>query len=62
MNNSPNIEVRATGGVADLGGADVYKGLKKFAITKFESATSSKFPPDEHEAYFTLLRQVVGTN
>ena len=56
MNNSPNIEVRATGGVADLGGADVYKGLKKFAMTKFESDTSSKFPPDEHEAHFTLLR------
>ena len=59
MNNFPYIEVRATGGVADLGEADVNESLKQFAISKFESLTSSPFP-DKHEAHFTLLRKAVG--
>ena len=59
MDDSPNIEVKATVGVADLGGADVDEALKKLAITKYESATNSTFPSDDHEANFTLLRKVM---
>ena len=59
MDKSPNIEVKATGGVKDLGGADVDKALKKLVISKYVSITNSTFPSDDHEAHYTLFRQVV---